>query len=127
MHLSFRRAGIIVLLAQLAAPSFALADNASPAKVTLDVNLASIHTERWARDTLNQVNPGLGLTTRLSDSWSLSGGAYKNSFSRLSVYALANFTPIHVQLFHSGEFNKIRLANKAIAKFEAQEAASVAA
>ena len=102
MHLSFRRAGIIVLLAQLAAPSFALADNASPAKVTLDVNLASIHTERWARDTLNQVNPGLGLTTRLSDSWSLSGGAYKNSFSRLSVYALANFTPIHVQLFHSG-------------------------
>jgi hypothetical protein len=34
---------------------------------------------------------------------------------------------IIVQLFHSGEFNKIRLANKAIAKFEAQEAASVAA
>ena len=30
---------------------------------------------------------------------------------------------IIVQLFHSGEFNKIRLANKAIVKFEAQEAA----
>ena len=27
---------------------------------------------------------------------------------------------IIVQLFHSGEFNKIRLANKAIAKFEAE-------
>jgi hypothetical protein len=30
---------------------------------------------------------------------------------------------IIVQLFHSGEFNKIRLANMAIAKFEAQQAA----
>ncbi len=27
---------------------------------------------------------------------------------------------IIVQMFHRGEFNKIRLANKAIAKFEAQ-------
>ena len=26
-----------------------------------------------------------------------------------------------VEMFHCGEFNKIRLANKAIAKFEAQE------
>jgi hypothetical protein len=30
---------------------------------------------------------------------------------------------IIVQMFHRGEFNKIRLANKAIAKFEAEEAA----
>ena len=28
---------------------------------------------------------------------------------------------IIVQMFHRGEFNKIRLANKAIAKFEADE------
>jgi hypothetical protein len=28
---------------------------------------------------------------------------------------------IIVQMFHRGEFNKIRLANKAIAKFEAEE------
>ena len=28
---------------------------------------------------------------------------------------------IIVQMFHRGEFNKLRLANKAIAKFEAQE------
>jgi len=28
---------------------------------------------------------------------------------------------IIVQMFHSGEFNRIRLANKAIAKFEAEE------
>jgi len=31
---------------------------------------------------------------------------------------------IIVQLFHRGELNKIRLANKAIAKFEATEVAS---
>jgi len=28
---------------------------------------------------------------------------------------------IIVQMFHSGEFNRIRLANKAITKFEAEE------
>ena len=34
---------------------------------------------------------------------------------------------IIVQMFHRGEFNKIRLANKAIAKFEAEQAAQDAA
>jgi hypothetical protein len=34
---------------------------------------------------------------------------------------------IIVQMFHRGEFNKIRLANKAIAKFESEEAAQEAA
>jgi hypothetical protein len=33
---------------------------------------------------------------------------------------------IIVQMFHRGEFNKIRLANRAIAKFEAEEAAQEA-
>jgi hypothetical protein len=33
---------------------------------------------------------------------------------------------IIVQMFHGGEFNKIRLANNAIAKFEAQEASEEA-
>jgi len=33
---------------------------------------------------------------------------------------------IIVQMFHRGEFNKIRLANKAIAKFESEETAQEA-
>lgn len=62
----------------------------------LDVNLASIHTEAWARDSLNQRNPGLGLTYHYSRTWAVAGGVYSNSYRRPTLYALAEFTPLHV-------------------------------
>ena len=65
---------------------------------SLDVNLASIHTERWARHDLNQRNGGLGLTARLSPDWSLSAGWYRNSYRRGSAYLLVNWTPLGVEL-----------------------------
>ena len=38
-----------------------------------------------------------------------------------SLATHARLLEIIVQMFHRGEFNKIRLANKAIARFEADE------
>ncbi len=72
---------------------------AQAADVTLDLNVASIHGEQWARHDLNQINPGLGLTYRPEGSagnWGLSVGAYDNSYRRLTAYALAEWTPLHI-------------------------------
>ncbi|AHX16392.1 hypothetical protein CH75_16735 [Dyella jiangningensis] len=124
MRLYARKAIGLALIALLAAPSLALAEDTVTPRATLDFNLASIHTERWARDSLNQVNPGLGITTRLSDSWSVSGGAYKNSFSRLSLYALVNFTPIRLQLFHSGWHVDAGVAGGLVSGYRRQEMAA---
>ncbi len=85
------------LIAALAAPAAATASAASP-HWTLDVNLASYHTERWARHSLNQNNLGLGVTWRASRDWSVSSGFYRNSYRRDSTYMLANWTPLHLPL-----------------------------
>lgn len=62
----------------------------------LDINLASTHTQRWARDTLNQRNPGAGVTWQASRTWAVAGGVYSNSYRRPSAYALAEFTPLQI-------------------------------
>lgn len=72
---------------------------AQAAGVTLDLNLASIHGEQWARRDLNQINPGLGITYRPGGSagdWALSMGAYNNSYRHLTAYVLAEWTPLHI-------------------------------
>lgn len=72
---------------------------ASPAvagTVDLDLNLASYHTEAWARRSLNQVNPGLGVTYHWNRTWAVMGGVYKNSYRRPTWYALGAFTPLHL-------------------------------
>lgn len=82
------------LIAALVAPTVA---SAAPT-YTLDVNLSSWHTERWARRELNQHNEGLGLTAHFNRDWSISGGWYRNSYRRNSAYLLANWTPLHASL-----------------------------
>lgn len=62
----------------------------------LDLNMASIHTERWARASLNQVNPGVGLTYHLDRTWALMSGEYLNSYRCPTWYALGAFTPLHM-------------------------------
>ncbi len=84
-------AAIVVALAAPAAAS------AAPT-YTLDVNLASVHTERWARHSLNQRNLGIGATARFTPDWSVSGGWYRNSYRRGSAYLLVNWTPLHFEL-----------------------------
>lgn len=63
---------------------------------TLDLNLASIHTEAWARRQLNQVNPGIGATYHYSRTWALMAGQYKNSYRATTVYAAAAWTPLQI-------------------------------
>lgn len=82
------------LIAALAAPAIA---NAVPS-YTLDENLASWHTERWARRSLNQRNLGAGVTAHFSRDWSVSAGWYRNSYRRTSAYELVNWTPLHWSL-----------------------------
>lgn len=87
-------------LIALAAPSAAHAE-ASPAaqaftpSASLDVSLACVHLKQWARNSLNQRNPGLGITYSFAPNWSASAGVYRNSFSRPSMYAVGVWTPLH--------------------------------
>ncbi|MHB1773553.1 MAG: hypothetical protein ACYCST_17795 [Acidimicrobiales bacterium] len=84
----------VALAAALAAP---VAVSAAPT-YTLDLNLASVHLERWARHDLNQRNLGAGLTAHFSPNWSVSAGWYRNSYRRGSTYLLASWTPLHWSL-----------------------------
>ena len=52
----------------------------------------------------NERNFGAGLRGQLSPAWSLQGGAYRNSYDRTSVYALADLTPLRVGPLHAGAF-----------------------
>ncbi|EQD55664.1 conserved hypothetical protein, secreted, partial [mine drainage metagenome] len=83
MHIKNKKTLIVTaLIAICAAPVVA---SAAPT-YTLDVNLASYHTERWARHALNQHNEGAGLTAQFNRDWSISGGWYRNSYRRGSTY-----------------------------------------
>ncbi|WP_298294033.1 hypothetical protein [Thiomonas sp.] len=82
----------------LAVLLLALAGTAHASPWALDVNLTSYHTEQWARDALNQSNPGLGLEYQIAPDWSAMTGFYRNSYRRTSAYALAAWTPLHVAL-----------------------------
>ena len=64
---------------------------------SIDISTTSYHTRQWARDSLNQNNPGLGLEYQTSSpNWSIAGGFYKNSYSREAAYATAVYTPLHI-------------------------------
>lgn len=63
---------------------------------TLDLNVASVHTEAWARQHLNQRNPGIGATYHYSRTWALAGGVYRGSYRRPVYYAQAEYTPLHL-------------------------------
>ena len=68
-------------------------------------NIASWHSERYLSDGshANQVNPGLGGELRF-DSLSLMAGAYRNSYERASVYALAGWQPLTYGYLRAGLF-----------------------
>ena len=64
----------------------------------LDISTVSYHTRQWARDSLNQDNPGLGVEYNCTANSGFAAGFYKNSYSRTSIYALATYTPLHISL-----------------------------
>lgn len=83
-----------ILVAALAVA--ALAPTAHAGQLDLNLNLASVHTEQWARRSLNQRNPGAGLTYHWSRTWAVMGGEYLNSYRRPTWYAAAVWTPVHI-------------------------------
>ena len=86
-------APVLVALLPGAFPPGALAG-----QVSLDLSTACVHTKAAARHSLNQVNPGLGLEYQATRDIGLAGGFYRNSFKRASVYALVEWTPLHLRL-----------------------------
>lgn len=88
-------AGITLALV-VALLTFAPFQRAAAGTWNLDANLASIHTERWARDSLNQRNPGIGIEFRANRDWAFTGGIYSNSYRKPTVYALVEYTPLHI-------------------------------
>jgi hypothetical protein len=96
-HSAYKAIGVMVfgLFLVAALTSFA---HGQELPLSLNVNLASVHTRAWARQQLNQVNPGLGLTYSFNPDWSASAGFYDNSYRKTSGYALANWTPLHASL-----------------------------
>lgn len=86
-------AALAVLALLFVAPA-----HAQPTPWSLDINLASVHTEAWARRDLNQTNPGLGLEYQASLDWGAAAGFYRNSYRRTSAYALGVWTPLHLAI-----------------------------
>ena len=67
-------------------------------RLSLDLNLASVHTEAWARRSLNQVNPGAGLEYQVSPDVGYAVGFYRNSYRRTSAYALGVWAPLRLAI-----------------------------
>jgi hypothetical protein len=89
---------IIIIAAGLVALSSATASAAQSSRWALDINATSYHTEAWARHSLNQSNPGIGLEYQATSDWSGLAGFYRNSYRRTTGYALAAWTPLRVDL-----------------------------
>lgn len=82
---------LIIALVLILAPATTTA-----ASLRLSISLASYHTQAWARDSLNQTNPGVGFEWRESRSWAVMVGAYRNSYERTTTYALAQWMPLQL-------------------------------
>ncbi len=65
---------------------------------SLDISTTSYHLRQWARNSLNQDNPGLGLEYQATPNWGATAGFYRNSYRRTSAYALMSYTPLHLAL-----------------------------
>ena len=88
----------LVLAAATTVGTLQAAQAAPAPRLALDISTTSYHTRQWARDSLNQDNPGLGLEYQLSGDWGLAAGEYRNSYRRTSFYALAAWTPLRLAL-----------------------------
>lgn len=96
-----RRAVIYIalgfLLGQIALPLMALIASAQTYAV------ATVTSWHFDRDkSYNENNFGLGLERRLSDTWSVSAGFFRNSFDRHTNYAFAGYTPIEYAGWRAG-------------------------
>ncbi len=83
---------------RLAPPMQAPRPMPAPRRWSLDISTTSYHTRQWARDSLNQDNPGLGIEYQATPDWGAAVGFYKNSYRRTSVYITATYTPLHISL-----------------------------
>lgn len=96
MHVRTSLATATAAALLLIAPVAVVAATPAQHHWTLDINLASVHTEAWARRSLNQINPGAGITYDWNRTWAFMGGEYLNSYRAPTWYAAAVWTPLHL-------------------------------
>jgi len=81
-----------LLRGSLAAAPLACAAQAPLSQVWINPGFYSLHFDRHA--DLEDVNPGLGVEWPLNDSWSLTGGIFRNSNRERSHYVGAYWMPL---------------------------------
>lgn len=83
--------------------------------LTLIVHTASKHGHVAGNYKFNEANPGLALNLRLSSDWSLQAGGYRNSYYKPTVYAGAEYTPVHIGNVSLGFFGGLATGYEHIA------------
>lgn len=85
---------------------------------SLNLHTFSHHfSERAHGKTWNGTNPGLGLRRDFGNDFSIQAGFYKNSLSKWSTYAIAEYSPLSVGSFDAGLFAGIRTHYKKPVEF----------
>lgn len=90
-----KKIAALFMLFGLILPALASAD-----ELWLDLSLTSIHSK--PEQHLNQRNYGAGIEYHQGNDVLYMAGAFRNSYDRTSVYALAGWTPVELGLVKAG-------------------------
>ena len=86
------------------AAAVALTACQAQAETHLQLHGISKHVEQRAVGEWNERNVGLGLRKQYNPDFGVQVGLYRNSISRTTAYALAQYTPLHVGKLSGGMF-----------------------
>lgn len=87
-----------VLLALFSANAFA------QSSTHLVLHGLSSHSHPHPAIQWNERNWGVGVRHQFSPDWGVQAGAFRNSYRKTSVYALAQYTPLHIGPVSAGGF-----------------------
>ncbi|SCC94400.1 exported hypothetical protein [Thiomonas sp. X19] len=74
-------------------PATPAAVASTPSRWALDISTTSYHTRQWARDSLNQDNPGLGFEYHCTSNSGFAAGFYKNLLPQPRFQGGGKFCP----------------------------------
>lgn len=90
--------------AAIVAVCFSSEAKAQDGQLSVIVHTASKHSATPDDYKFNEVNPGAALKLQLNQDWSLQAGGYRNSYYKPTVYAVAQYTPLHIGNVSVGAF-----------------------
>jgi hypothetical protein len=71
---------------------------------SLIAHVASKHGLTRDNYRFNEANPGLAIRAQFNGDWSAQSGIYHNSYYRTTVYAVGQYTPLHLGAVRFGAF-----------------------